>query len=73
MIALTYIIKGDDLERELEWLRDDLKIYPAYERYYNFDKFLDIFYEIGMIVSPEDAVAIKFRKELKEQNDWSPK
>jgi hypothetical protein len=60
MRALTYIVSDDKLAAELEWLRDNF-IFPATEKYWNFDQMDKQFTRIGVIVDSEAEMTIKLR------------
>lgn len=73
MRALTYIVSDEKLQTEIEWLNEQ-HIYPARERYYDFDNWDKTFWQLGMIVNGDDELAIKLRiSKIHSCNEWKPK
>lgn len=68
MISLIYHIPPDKKDDELQWLREQ-KIFPAVEDYFDWIKERS-FTRFGVIVSPEQALAIKLRHNLDRQADY---
>lgn len=68
MIRIIYSIASEEKGQELEWLRDQ-KIFPAAEDAWDWKANKPIV-KIGVIVSPESALAIKLRHKLEIQTDY---
>lgn len=68
MITLIYHTTPEQKESELEWLRSQ-KIFPAVEDYFDWIK-EKTFIRYGVIVSPEQALTIKLRHNLDQQQDY---
>ena len=68
MIKLFYSVKIEDTDSEVKWLREQ-KIFPSHEEHYdwlNHKKFT----KIGVIVSEEQALAIKLRHKVDLQQEY---
>ncbi len=70
MRALTYVVPDAKLQREIDWLNDN-RIYPAIERYIDWDNYDKVFWQIGMIVAPADELAVKLHvQKFLLEHDW---
>lgn len=73
MHVLTYIVSDEKLEAELEWL-DGQHIYPAKERWFDYDNWDKVYWQLGMIVNSDDELAIKLRvSKIHSCNEWKRK
>jgi hypothetical protein len=68
MIKIIYKITPEERETELEWLRDQ-KIFPSCQNSIDWITGKDIVH-IGVIVSPDAALAIKLRHNLDSQTEY---
>lgn len=68
MITIVYHVEVDMQATELEWLRSQ-KIFPAYEQQYDWNLNKSVI-KIGVIVSSEQALAVKLRHKLDKQEDY---
>jgi len=73
MIKLFYNVNIEDKDSEIEWLKDQ-KVFPAIREHWQLEKaeFKKVI-QIGMIVSPEAALAIKLRRTLRYQEQYNQK
>lgn len=68
MIKLIYVIEIYEREAETTWLYEQ-KIYPTIVESYNWDK-QRMLLKVGMIVSPDSALAVKLRHPLQFQSEY---
>lgn len=68
MITLCYCIKPEEQSDEIEWLREQ-KIFPALQATWDFNTF-EPRVQVGVIVSPDAALAIKLRHKLDLQQEY---
>ena len=68
MIQITYSVSLEQKDAELKWLRDQ-KIFPGYEEWWDWRRSVYVM-KFGVIVSPEQALAIKLRHNLDTQETW---
>lgn len=68
MLKIVYQIESEQLNSELEWLRDQM-IFPSTQKRYDF-KTGKTYEMIGIIVSPEAALPIKLRHKLLLQETY---
>lgn len=68
MIKLVYHTTMEQEASELEWLREQ-KIFPAHQEGFDWKTGKAII-QFGVIVSPEQALAIKLRHKLDTQADY---
>lgn len=65
MIKIIYSIKQSDKDKETAWLRNQ-GVFPSFAEYGKLNG--DVL--VGVIVSPESALAIKLRHKLENQALW---
>ena len=68
MIKMLYYVEPSQKEIELQWLHEQ-KVYPACQDMFDWKKGVPII-GIGVIVSPETALAIKLRHKLEIQSEY---
>ena len=71
MIKIVYTIATDKKTEEVQWLRDQ-KIYPSVTDSIDLNTYKPITY-IGIIVSPEAALAVKLKHKLNLQIEYRRK
>ena len=65
---MTYTVKAEEKEAEIQWLRDQ-KIFPGYSEFYDWKEHRNMI-RFGVIVSPESALSIKLRHKLDTQDTY---
>lgn len=68
MIKIIYLIKAEEKDTELQWLRLQ-KVYPSCANFIDRIKNIPMV-AIGVIVGPEAALSIKLRHKLEMQVDY---
>ena len=68
MIKLVYFVNPEDEKSEVQWLREQ-KIFPAVAAHYDWIK-ATLMTKVGVVVSSDQALAIKLRHKIELQADY---